>query len=375
MKKYKIGISGSYGGLNLGDEAILQSIIEQFNKYISADFTIFTKDEEDTKERYPKYKVVAVRELTKNEIIPEIENLDMFILGGGGILYDGEAKIYLREAELAVEKNIPSMVYAISAGPLVTRNEQQGVNEVLNSVDIITVRDKKAGKILEEVGVNKDIIITADPAFLIKPEPLPKNTLQVEHMENKKVLVAMSVREQGNPAPDINPDTYHGILADAADYMVDRFDAHIVFIPMERKKSDMQNSHAVISRMLRPQRAWVLKEKYTPGQMLTLMKHFNLAVGMRLHFLIFAALQEVPFVALSYSPKVEALLNDFEIDIPPIHLVNSGRLIAHIDRAWDHHSELKRKIRKIIPGIKERSLQTNKIAINLLKRSYRNKRD
>ena len=26
---YKIGISGSYGGLNLGDEAILQSIVSQ----------------------------------------------------------------------------------------------------------------------------------------------------------------------------------------------------------------------------------------------------------------------------------------------------------------------------------------------------------
>jgi len=367
MKKYRIGISGSYGGLNLGDEAILQCIIEQFLKNIKAEFTIFSKDEKDTQERYPEYRVVSVRELSRNEVIPEIENLDLFILGGGGILYDGEAKIYLRELELAIEKKIPTMVYAISAGPLVTRLEQEAVSNALNYTDVLTVRDKKAAKILEEAGVTKEIIITADPAFLLKPDSLPENTLMIEHMDGKETLIAMSVREQGNPAPDINPEIYHEILANAADYMVDRFNANIVFIPMERQKSDMQNSHAVIARMLRPQRAWVLKERYTPGQMLQLMKHFELAVGMRLHFLIFAALQGVPFVALSYSPKVEALLNDFDIDIPPIHLVNSGRLIAHIDRSWDQHNQLKKKAGKLLPDIKERAMKTNRIALDLLK--------
>lgn len=374
MRKYKIGISGSYGGLNLGDEAILQSIIKQITKKVSAEITIFSKVAEDTKERYNVRKVVPVRELSKKEIEPEIEELDLFLLGGGGILYDGEAKIYLREVEIAVEKKVPTMIYAISAGPLVTINEQEAVKNALNETGIITVRDKKAAKILEEIGVTKEIKITADPAFLIKPEPLPKNALQIEHMEGKQRLIAMSVREQGNPAPDINPEIYHSILANAADYMVDRYDAHIVFIPMERQKSDMQNSHAVISQMLRPQRAWVLKAKYTPGQVLSLMKYFDLAVGMRLHFLIFAALQEVPFVALSYSPKVEALLNDFEIDIPPIHLVNSGRLIAHIDRSWDQYNDIKRKIRRIVPDIKTRSLKTSRLAIDFLKDQNRNRR-
>ena len=39
------------------------------------------------------------------------------------------------------------------------------------------------------------------------------------------------------------------------------------------------------------QRATVLKGEYTSGQMLAIVGHFAFAVGMRLHFLIFAALQ------------------------------------------------------------------------------------
>ena len=47
--------------------------------------------------------------------------------------------------------------------------------------------------------------------------------------------------------------------------------------------------------MAHAQRATVLKGEYTSGQMLTIIGHFAFAVGMRLHFLIFAAIQRVPF--------------------------------------------------------------------------------
>jgi polysaccharide pyruvyl transferase WcaK-like protein len=92
--------------------------------------------------------------------------------------------------------------------------------------------------------------------------------------------------------------------------MVDRFDADVVFVPMERSVLDTQHSHAVIAKMLRAQRGTVLKGEYTSGQMLSLMSRFSFAVGMRLHFLIFAALQGVPFVALPYAGKVSGLLED-----------------------------------------------------------------
>src|SRR4051795_2714893 len=99
----------------------------------------------------------------------------------------------------------------------------------------------------------------------------------------------MSVREPGVAAPGLDEKLYHGLLANAADYMVDRFDADIVFVPMERSVLDKQHSHGVIAKMLRAQRATVLKGEYTSGQLLSLMVRFSFALGMRLHFLVFAA--------------------------------------------------------------------------------------
>lgn len=369
MKKdkiYKIGISGSYGGYNLGDEAILQGIVSELRNSVPAEITVFSRDAEDTLKRHKVEKAVTVRNLIRKEVEPEIEKLDLFILGGGGILYDAELKLYLREVEIAIEKGVPVFVYAVSAGPLQKTENQEYLRDILSRADIVTVREKSAKKILEDAGVRKEIIVTADPALLLKPEPLPPDALKRENIDNKKCIVGMSVREPGAAAPDIDDELYHGILANAADYMVDRFNADILFIPMEQRKLDVQHSHAVISKMLRPQRAWVLKEEYTSGQMLNIMKQLSFAVGMRLHFLIFAALQEIPFVALPYSAKVGGFLDDMKVQIPPIHLVNSGRLIAYIDKFWDEQKTVKSNIHNILPELKQRALETNKLAVELL---------
>jgi polysaccharide pyruvyl transferase CsaB len=364
--KLKIGISGSYGGYNLGDEAILQSILADLRRDFPTEVTVFTRDPEDTLKRHPVERAVSIRELAREEILPEIERLDLFILGGGGILFDGEMQVYLREVEVANESRVPVMVYAIGAGPLSDESNLELLRRELSRVAVITVREKSALKILQEAGIQREIIVTADPAFLLEPEPLPNQTLLREGLADKKHLVGISVREPGKAAPDIDEENYHELLANAADFMIDRFDADVVFVPMEYKILDMQHSHAVIAKMLWPQRATVLKEQYTPGQLLSLIKHFEFAVGMRLHFLLFAALQGVPFVALPYAEKVAGLLEDLGMVSPPMKKVNSGRLIAYIDRFWDMRKTLTKKIKSKTAVMKERAQENQKFSHKIM---------
>jgi polysaccharide pyruvyl transferase WcaK-like protein len=135
---------------------------------------------------------------------------------------------------------------------------------------------------------------------------------------------------------------------------------------MERRVFDPQHCHAVVSQMAYARRATVLKGEYSPGQMLTLIGHFVFAVGMRLHFLMFAALQRVPFVALPYASKVTGFLDALEMPMPPLQRVNAGQLIAHIDRWWDMRSELQARIDRVLPSLQERASETTGIAVRLL---------
>ncbi len=364
----RIGITGSYGGMNLGDEAILQSMLAQIRRDLpGAEITVFSRDAEDTKRRHAVERVVPVRRLSRAEVVPEIERLDVLVFGGGGILYDAEARIYLREVQIAKEKGVPVMLYAVGAGPLNDSAVQAVVRETLEHVDVVTVRERSAQRVLEAAGVHHEVIVTADPALLLKPEPLPRGMLKAEGIEGRRTIVGMSVREPGVAAPDLDPDVYHALLANAADYMVDRFDAYVVMVPMERSVLDMQHSHGVIAKMLRAQRATVLKGEYTSGQVLELIGHFDFVLGMRLHFLVFAALQSVPFVALPYAGKVSGFLEDVKVPTPPLQLVNAGRLIAHLDQSWDHRRVMKAQLAKNVPLLQARAQETQKLLLQLIR--------
>src|SRR5437868_15120119 len=166
MSGPKIGITGSYGGLNLGDEAILQSILEQLRQEVpDCEITVFSRDAEDTKRRHNVERAVPVRKLSRAEVVPEIERLDLLIFGGGGILYDADARIYLREVQVAKEHGVPVMLFAVGAGPLVEPTVQAAVKEALDDVAAITVRERSAQQTLETAGVHREVVVTADPAL------------------------------------------------------------------------------------------------------------------------------------------------------------------------------------------------------------------
>ena len=331
-KRVRIGISGSYGGMNLGDEAILEGILTQLRATLDADITVFSRNPEDTLARHKVERATATRARTRREMIPEIRQLDLFILGGGGILYDRDAAEYLREVLIANELGVPVILYAISAGPLETQSSRRALQTALNAspAPVITVRDRLGYRLLEDVGVTPEIHLTADPAFLLDPEELSVEALKAEGVDLDLPLVGFSVREPGPAAPDILTDDYYALLANAADFIVERYDAEVLFVPME--KTDVQHSHAVVAHMRNSERAEILRRRYSPRQILDLRGRLEFAVGMRLS-------------------------------------TGIGELIARIDRSWDTRGDLRARIRERVPALRKRAEQTNELLLGLLGRA------
>lgn len=364
----KLGISGSYGGMNLGDEAILESIVQQIRSSMDAEITIFSRNPDDTTRRHDVDRAVPVHKLTRDDATEEVRGLDLFVLGGGGILYDSEVETYLREVVLAHEHDVPVMIYAVGAGPLERRENRKMVKEVLSRAAAVTVRDREAHRILESIDLGREIVTVADPAMLLEPEPLNSEGLGGEGITTERPLIGMSVREPGPAAPDMDVDHYHLLLSNAADFMVNRYEANVVFVPMERDSADIQHSHAVIARMKHADHAHVLNREYSARQMISIVSQFQLVVGMRLHFLIFAAHERVPFIALPYASKVEGFLDEMKMPMTTLREVSSGFLIADIDRAWDHRDEMRHHIDQNFPPLQERARETHRILVELLQR-------
>ncbi|MGH3914308.1 MAG: polysaccharide pyruvyl transferase family protein [Pseudonocardiaceae bacterium] len=126
------------------------------------------------------------------------------------------------------------------------------------------------------------------------------------------------------------------VLGCVDDIVVRRLDAHVVFLPMER--DDVRHSPAALSRMADPSRGRILHGAYRPREVLAFMPHLDLAVGMRLHFLMFAAMSGVPFLPLPYAGKVFDFAQDMgALALRRVARAQTGLLLAEVDRLWDEH--------------------------------------
>ena len=83
----KILLSGYYGFDNVGDEAVLFSIVRDLRAVMGdeAEITVLSNNPETTSARYD---VRAVDRWNKKTLLTEIKACDLFISGGGSLLQD-----------------------------------------------------------------------------------------------------------------------------------------------------------------------------------------------------------------------------------------------------------------------------------------------
>ncbi|MDG4799411.1 polysaccharide pyruvyl transferase family protein [Micromonospora sp. WMMD980] len=333
-----IGVLGSYGGRNLGDEAILTGLLADLRQHEpNARIIVFSRNPAHTALAHPDVEAVPWEGVSRVDSSQVLHQLDLLILGGGGILYDKEARRYLRVVRVAQERGLPLLTYAVGVGPLTDGVDTGMVRETLAQAVEVTVRDQESRMVLEEAGLVNPITVTGDPAFLLEPEEFPAQWLREEGVPAGSRLVGLSVREPGRAAERLDVDGYHRLLAQIGDFLVHRIDAHVLFVPMER--DDIRHSHGVLSHMIAADRGRILHGDYRPAQILGLMRHFDLAVGMRLHFLIFAAMMNTPFLPLPYAGKVFDLAQ--RLGVPALRGMErevEGPLLAEVDRLWDERS-------------------------------------
>ncbi|WP_435124710.1 polysaccharide pyruvyl transferase family protein [Micromonospora tulbaghiae] len=361
-----IGVLGSYGGRNLGDEAILTGLLDDLRRHEpNARIIVFSRNPAHTALAHPEVEAVPWEGVSRVDSSPVLNQLDLLILGGGGILYDKEARRYLRVVRVAQERGLPLITYAVGVGPLTDTLDSGMVRETLAQAVEVTVRDQESRMVLEEAGLVNPITVTADPAFLLEPEEFPQQWLREEGVPAGSRLVGLSVREPGRAAERLDVDGYHRLLAQIGDFLVHRIDAYVLFVPMER--DDIRHSHGVLSHMTAADRGRILHGDYRPAQILGLMRHFDLAVGMRLHFLIFAAMMGTPFLPLPYAGKVFDLAQ--RLGVPALRGVErevEGPLLAEVDRLWDERAARADETARRVAEVCEQARGTSQVTRSVL---------
>ncbi len=301
----KIVISGYYGFANAGDEAMLAALIGSLKDLMpQAEITVITGNSQLTRENH---HVRTVHRLNLPGIAAALSRSDLLISGGGSLLQDVTSTrslyYYLLIMRMALFFHVPVMLYAQGIGPVRQPKARAAVRKVLQRVQMISVRDKDSKGELERMGVTKPPIhVTADAVLSIHPADTKVGyyLLKQAGIDGVGGRIGIAVRNWQSLT------RFKDEIANAADVLVQKTGARIIFIPMQYP-ADVEAGADIASRMHEP--ATVLKASYNTVEFMALMGCMDAVIANRLHALVFASIMGVPVTSISYDPKIDSFID------------------------------------------------------------------
>ena len=307
LKKSDIVLSGYYGFRNSGDDAILKKIIKDIREYDpDIGITILSNRPGDTKRNY---RVNAVSRWNLFAIRKALKESRLFISGGGSIIQDATSTksllYYLTLIRMAKKQNNKVMLYANGIGPVNKKQNLKRTKNVLNRVDVITLREEDSQDLLNEWGIiSPKTAVTCDPVLALTDINTEQaDSLLYRYDLNAKPYVMVSLREW-KTVP-----LFEAELLDALKGIKKKHGCELLFVPMQfpqdvalnQKYAKLTNSVCVNKRL-------------SADTCIALAQNSMFAVGMRLHLLIYAFTANVPAIGLAYDPKVQSVMKYFGQD-------------------------------------------------------------
>ena len=301
MKK-KFVISGYYGFKNFGDEAILAVIVKKLLSWGNK-ITVISSDPEYTKSLYNQVK--SVKTFDFKSIIWSIYNSHYLISGGGSLLQDATSLkslfYYLSVIFIALILKKKVIIFAQGIGPIYTPVGQFFTKLLLSRCHYISVRDKKSQELLQQWGINSELV--CDPIFSLKiPDTYKLKT------------VAVQLRH----FPGMNNDFLHR-LADAVSRNFPKYNVEIYSFQDEIDYEVCKKFEKYLN-MLNPDIDTTLFSGLTNEEIMTNISKCEFLVSMRLHAIIIGLLTSVKTMCIDYDIKIEKIAKEF--NLPLINMKN-----------------------------------------------------
>ena len=361
-KQDEILVSGYYGFKNSGDDALLKSIIDDLKKYKeSPNIVVLSANPRETSKTY---RVKAVNRLSPFGILRHMKKADMLISGGGTLIQDRTSTksllYYLTIIRMAKEHGLKVMLYSNGIGPLLKDSNKQYTKKVLNKVDLITLRDNESLQTLQSIGVNEPkIMVTADPALTLK---IPDKSIGKKILHEVKVpdrrLMGISVRKWEGLGAD-----FEKIIARICDRAAEEYDLYPVFLPMQASK-DMAISKSIMSKM--KQKASIIENHQTVDDMLSVVGCMDFCIGMRLHTVMYSAINSVPVIGLVYDPKISSFMtNTGQTNCINVEELTEEKLYSILEETIRDYVKIKDSLKKSYTSLNKKAQLNGQLAVEL----------
>lgn len=335
----KLLLAGYFGFDNAGDEAIFEAMVDHFRSLEpGVQISALVKDPQTAH----RLGVDAIPRKHIPSVWRALRKCDAFVLGGGGLFQDstgpGSVVYYGGLLALARAALRPSIIFCQGYGPVKGGLTRWLTRQAFRLPKLITVRDEESVEEMVALGLrSQEIHLAADPALLMRPLPVAemrplleeeglltemgRSELPDGRLSQAGPLVALTVRSWPTlPLPE---------LALALKGFREAHKARYLLLPLQPER-DLEPSRRLAELLEGQARVW---ERPLPPKVLTgVLACCDMVIGMRLHSLILATVENPPLFGLSYDPKVERFCRRAGALSCRVEEISSERLL----REWEH---------------------------------------
>jgi polysaccharide pyruvyl transferase WcaK-like protein len=317
----RVIVHGYFGFGNIGDEAILSVLIEEFkNIFNKIEFIVLSSSPQRTMKIH---SVKAIRErLTSLGFWRHFLRSHILVFAGGGRYgYATWRRIALLAllAELLGKvvtfRGVGVYPYEWRGRPIISEKpvafkELTGllVRLALSKASYISVRDKYSYTVLRLTGVKRSIVIEEDLAFRLKlPDPSECRELAIKYDIHEGRVLGVNLRT-------LDAETNERVVNYVVKLIQDMGKGFnkVVFIPFGfgSFKDRFFDNDLIIAFKLKRRipNLIIINEELNPKEILCLFNYLDHVIAMRHHAIIFALLAKKPIVALIYDTKTLELL-------------------------------------------------------------------
>ena len=374
----KICILGSNSGHNLGDVAILYSIITNLQKLQpETTFEVPAHRHAHIESRFPSDSArwVPLRRarfsLVCANTLKSILSSDIILITDGIIFDVGLSRprfnwllsliFVIPFAKLCRKKVV---AFLVEIGPLYTTTGRLLARLVCSLCDEIMVREPHSVAALRRIGVKKPpVAVYGDAAFICEPVPKTKaqEILKEINISTKEKAVGININlyfdywlRPGEQGLDREKFLYE--FAAGIDLIIDRHRCRIFLLITQ--SADIQAAKALLAASRYAEDITLVNcDNHTPAELQLMISRFNVFVGMRLHSLIFASSVNTPCIGLVYSPRVRNLMEFLGYSDLKIELSDLNRQVLCNQVTWclENEAEVKKLLSRRVAEIRKKT--------------------
>jgi polysaccharide pyruvyl transferase CsaB len=278
---------GYYGYDNLGDDLILESIVNTLNNQFN--FKVLTYNYEKT---HKVDNVVPVSRSKFTKIIREIITSDIVASGGGSLLQDATSSkslyFYLGLIILGKLFRKETIFLFNGIGPIKGKFNKKLVKWVLNKVDRIILRDYQSKEFLTGLGITINVEVVGDAVFLNDFEV--RKSFQAK--ESSKLAI-ISLR------PWKHFDEIKVVEAEKLINALQLKGYTVELLPLM-----MPDDYEILSQINTNNNVKIIDYHDKQDELFQKIESAHVLIGERLHSLVISSICETPFIGIEYDPKI-----------------------------------------------------------------------